>query len=185
MIQWGHMQKWIVALALTAASAAFAQGTYSNRRAPGFSLPDTNFKRYDLQDYRGKWLLIDFMRTDCPHCKGLTKMLEKAKLRYGQKVAILKIVIAPPETQATVAKYIAENKVTSPMVFDQGQVAASYFNATPQRASFDTPHLFVINPAGHIVKDFGHSDSTHDVIEGESLFKELDPLIQATPTKKK
>jgi peroxiredoxin len=174
------MQKWIVALAVTMACGAFAQGTYSNRRAPGFSLPDTNFKRYDLADYRGKWLLIDFMKTDCPHCKALSKMLEKAKLRYGQKAAILKIVIAPPETQASVAKYIAENKVTSPIVFDQGQVAASYFNATPQRASFDTPHLFVISPQGQIVKDFGHSDATHDVIEGESLFKELDPLIQAS-----
>jgi peroxiredoxin len=172
-------------LLLAGACAASAQGYYSNRRAPGFALPDSSFKRYDLQDYRGKWLLIDFMRTDCPHCKALTGVLEKAKLRYGVKIAVLKIVLSPPDTQATVAKYIAENKVTSPMVFDMGQVAASYFNATPQKASFDTPHLFIVNPQGTIVQDFGHSDQNHDVMEGEGLFKELDQLFAGKPPTRK
>ncbi len=184
MIQWGHMLKILAALTLTAAFAS-AQGYYSNRRAPGFSLPDSNFKRYDLQDYRGKWLLIDFMRTDCPHCKSLTKVLEKAKLKYGAKMSVLKICLTPPDTQATVAKYIAENKVTSPMVFDMGQVAASYFNATPQKPSFDTPHLFIIDPNGKIVEDFGHSDQNHDIIEGEGLFKELDALFAGKPPTRK
>jgi len=179
------MWKFVAALFAASAMLVSAQGYYSNRRAPGFALPDSNFKRYDLQDYRGKWLLIDFMRTDCPHCKALTKVLEKAKLRYGQKIAVLKIVLSPPDTQATVAKYIAENKVTSPMVFDMGQVAASYFNATPQKSSFDTPHLFIIDPNGKIVQDFGHSDQNHDIIEGEGLFKELDSLFSGKPPVKK
>jgi peroxiredoxin len=179
------MVKALTALLFAASAVASAQGYYSNRRAPSFALPDSNFKRYDLLDYRGKWLLIDFMRTDCPHCKALTKVLEKAKLKYGVKVAVLKIVLSPPDTQATVAKYVAENKVTSPIVFDMGQVAASYFNATPQKASFDTPHLFIIDPQGKIVQDFGHSDQNHDIIEGEGLFKELDQLFAGKPATKK
>ena len=170
----------VFAVALLA-FAASAQGLYSNRRAPSFSLPDTNFKRYDLLDYRGKWLLIDFMRTDCPHCKSLTAVLEQAKQRYGAKIAVLKIVIAPPETQTTVGRYVAENKVTSPIVFDMGQVAASYFNATPQKSSFDTPHLFIINPAGTIVQDYGHSDQNHDILEGVGLFKVLDQIFAGKP----
>ncbi len=178
------MVKFLAAF-LAATALVTAQGYYSNRRAPGFALPDSNFKRYDLQDYKGKWLLLDFMKTDCPHCVALTKVLEKAKLKYGQKIAVLKIVIAPPENQATVGKYITDNKVTSPIVFDQGQVAASYFNATPQKSSFDTPHLFIIDPNGKIVQDFGHSDQTHDVLEGEGLFKEMDGLFAGKPPTKK
>jgi peroxiredoxin len=173
----------ILALFLLAAALVPAQ-TLSGRRAPSFNLPDASFKRYDLLDYRGKWLLVDFMITNCPHCKALSATLEKVKQRYGAKVSVLKIVVTPPETQASVAQYIREQKVTSPIVFDMGQVAASYFNATPQRPSFDTPHLFVIDPNGQIVKDWGHSDQTHDILEGNGIFKELDPLLNSAPAKK-
>ena len=68
------------------------------------------------------------------------------KKKYGVKVAVLSIVITPPENQTTVAKYVAETKITSPIVFDLSQVAISYFKATPQNPAFDTPHLFAINP---------------------------------------
>lgn len=154
-------------------------GELSGRRAPGFSLPDSNFKRYDLQDYRGKWLLIDFMITNCPHCKELSHALETVKKKYGGRVAILSIVVSPPETQETVAAYVKENGVTVPIVFDQGQVAASYFNATPAKPTFDTPHLFVINPRGMIVRDYGHSEANHSILEGPGLIKELDALFKS------
>ena len=78
------------------------------------------------------------------------------KKKYGAKVAVLSIV-TPPENQATVAKYVAETKSTSPILFDSGQVAIAYFKATPQNPAFDTPHLFAINPTGMIVKDWGQS----------------------------
>jgi peroxiredoxin len=174
----------VLAACLLAAASVAAQGVYSNRRAPSFTLPEGNFRRHDILDYRGKWLLIDFMKTDCPHCKALSAVLEKAKLKYGaSKMSVLKIVITPPENQDTVGKYIRENKVTSPILFDiAGQVAGAYFNATPQNASFDTPHLFIINPQGQIVQDYGHSDQNHDIIEGEGLLKILDGLFAGKPT---
>jgi len=39
----------------------------SGRRAPSFSLPDSKLKQHDILDYRGKWLLLDFMQNDYPH----------------------------------------------------------------------------------------------------------------------
>jgi peroxiredoxin len=166
-----------VVAGLLLAVACFSADALSGRRAPGFSLPDSGFRRYDLQDFRGQWVLIDFMLTNCPHCKELSRTLESVKRKYGNRVAILSVVIAPPETQATVAKYIQENKVTVPILFDQGQMAASYFNATPAKPSFDTPHLFVINPSGLIVRDYGHSEENHAILEGPGLIKELDALL--------
>jgi peroxiredoxin len=149
-----------------------AAGQLSGRRAPGFSLPDSSFHRYDLQDFRGKWLLLDFLESHCPHCRVLAKMLEQVKAHYGAKVAILEIVLAPPETMQTVAEYVKDSKVTSPVLYDQGQVAASYFNATPEHNSYDTPHLFIIDPNGMIVKDFSQ-------YEGQGLIKDLDLLMAA------
>jgi peroxiredoxin len=149
-----------------------AQGL-SGRRAPSFSLPDSSLKQYDILDYRGQWLLLDFMSTTCPHCKTLSKTLEEIKARYGAKVGILSIVI-PPENMATVAKYIAENKVTLPILFDSSQMAVTYFKATPAHPSFDTPHLFAIDPAGMIVRDWGQA-----ALDGGGFVKELDQLMAA------
>lgn len=180
------MKKTIAALVLAASVAvSFGQGL-SNRRAPSFNLPDAKLNHYDILDYRGKYLLLDFMITNCVHCKALTGVLEKVKAKYGAKVAILSITVTPPETDTSVAAYIKENKVTIPILFDMGQTAAVYFKATPQKPNFDTPHLFVIDPNGMIVRDWGHSDATHDLMEGNgnAMFKELDALMAAPAPKK-
>jgi len=163
------------------APSGTAQGL-SNRRAPSFSLPDPTLKQFDLLDYRGKWLLLDFMQTDCPHCKELSKKLEPIKQKYAGKVEILSVVISPPANQQTVAQYIAETKITSPIVFDQGQVAISYFKATPQNSSINTPHLFAINPQGMIVQDWGQQ-----AVELPGFMADLERVISppATPAKKK
>jgi peroxiredoxin len=173
------MRLFIAVLAI--AAAALANNDLSDRRAPGFNLPDSSFKRYDLQDYRGKWVLIEFMRTDCPHCKELSQTLERVKSKFRDRVAILQIVITPPDNSQTVAKYIAENNITAPVLFDQGQVAASYFNATPQNPTFHTPHLFVIDPKGKIVRDYGRSADNEALFEGPGLMKELDALLSPQP----
>ena len=149
----------------------------SGRRAPSFSLPDPTITQHDILDYRGRWLLLDFMKTDCPHCAALSKMLEQIKTQFGPKVGILSVLISPPENTSTVARYVLDHKLTTTFVFDQGQVAAGYFKLGPSRPSFDTPHLFVINPGGSIVRDWGYADSTAEILEGPGLAREIQALI--------
>ena len=108
-----------------------ASGELSDRRAPGFALPDPAYEHYyDLQDYAGKVVLIDIMSTRCPHCLLASTTLEQVKARYGDKVAILEVVL-PPDNQQTIAKFIQTNNVTVPVLCDMGQMTASYFKATP------------------------------------------------------
>ena len=159
--------------ALLCAALTLAGQSLSGRRAPSFALPDSTLKSHDILDSRGHWLLLDFMKTDCPHCKELSKKLEGLKGRYGAKVEILSILIAPPESTATVAKYVAENKITSAFLFDQGQVAVTYFRATPQNPAFDTPHLFAIDPNGMIVHDWNQLG-----VEAPGFLSELDQLLK-------
>ena len=171
----------MIAGLLLAASLCSAQGL-SNRRAPSWNLPDSNLKRYDLLDYRGKWLVLDFMITNCPHCKSMSNILEKVQSKYGSaKMAVLSITVTPPENQTTVAQYVKENKLSIPILFDMGQMTAVYMKVDPQRPSFDTPHLFVIDPNGNIVRDWGYGESTKDLMEGPgtALFNQLDNLINA------
>jgi peroxiredoxin len=129
--------------------------TLAGRRAPSFSLPDSNQVQHDILDYRGKWLLLTFTTTvNCLRCPQLSRELEKLQ---GPKVAVLSVMISPPENDKTATRYSTENKMTSPIVFDQSQVAIAYFKATPANPRIDTPHLFAINPAGMIVQDWSDS----------------------------
>jgi peroxiredoxin len=165
-------------LFLVAALSLSAQGL-SNRRAPSFSLPDSTLRQHDILDYRGTWLLVDFTETTPAKCKELSVKLEAVKKKYGVKVNILSIVLAPPETQASVAKLVAETKMTTPVLFDSSQVAIAYFKATPQNPQFDSPHLFAINPNGMIVKDWTQPSTT-----GPGFLAEIDQLITGSPAKK-
>jgi thiol-disulfide isomerase/thioredoxin len=75
-------------------------------------------------------VLIDIMSTRCPHCLLASTTLEQVKARYGDKVAILEVVL-PPDNQQTIAKFVQTNNITVPVVCDMGQMTASYFKATP------------------------------------------------------
>ncbi|MDP8980384.1 MAG: TlpA family protein disulfide reductase [Acidobacteriota bacterium] len=167
-----------VFLGLLSAVCLFASGELSNRRAPGFALPDADYKHfYDPQDYHGKVLLIDIMTTSCPHCLLLSTTLEKVKAKYGDKVMIISVVV-PPDNPATVAKFVSVNKITNPIVFDMGQMTISYVQAKPGQGHMDVPHLFVIDKSGWIRNDFEYSSGNTSVFEGPGLFTEIDKLLK-------
>lgn len=173
------MKKQLIAvLALATASLTMGQ-LLSGRRAPSFALPDSSLKLYDILDYRGHWLLLNFMKTDMPASKPLNKNLDQLKARLGANVAILSIVL-PPDNTATVAKYIAETHTTTPILFDSGQTGMWYFMATPQRPSFDSPHLFAINPQGIIVRDWHQAE-----IEKGGYMPQVEALLGGAAGSKK
>lgn len=169
------MRVFLVFLFLLSAQA-FGAGELSGRRAPGFSLPDSNMKQHDLADYRGRIVLIDIIQTTCPHCQVFSRILEKVKQKYGDKVAVLSVV-NPPDNTASVRGYIARNKLKTPILFDCGQVAASYLKATPDNPRISVPHLFIIDAYGWIKNDYGYSRETRPIFEGNALFAELDRML--------
>lgn len=165
-----------VLLLTTMAASAWGAGELSDRRAPGFSLPDSNFKQHDLQDYRGKVVVLNVMRTACTHCGPFSKILAKVAEKYGEGLQVLSIV-NPPDNQKTVAQYQAKNKLSSPILFDCGQVTASYLKITPQNPSFQVPHFFVIDGEGTIREDYGYNDVDREIFEGEGIFEILDKYV--------
>ncbi len=186
------MKKLFVSIALVL-GMAFGAGELSNRRAPSFSLPDSSMVQHDILDYRGKVLIIEFMQTKCPSCQELTKVLEtKIKPKFGDKLAVLSIVV-PPDNIELVKKYVDVFKVTSPILFDSGQVAGSYSKATPQRPQMYFPHIFLIDQQGQIRNDWAFTAPKQypDVLSGDKLIAEVEKLLGAaapaakTPAKKK
>lgn len=148
------MFKRIAAVAALLAIGAFAQQDHNPpRRAPSFALPDWHIQYHDILDYRGKPLIIEIMSTRCPHCDALAGVLEKVNNKYGDRIAILSVVL-PPDNQSTVRQFIEKNRVTHPVLFDCSQMTSSYFQATPDNPHIDVPHLFFVDAAGMIQDDF-------------------------------
>jgi ankyrin repeat protein/peroxiredoxin len=140
-------------------------------RAPGFTLPDSKPVERSNLDYRGRWLIIDFMRTDSGHCKALSKTLEEVKAKYGSKLDVLAIVGAPDNSE-TVARYIAETNITYPVLFDGGQVTATYVTATTNDPNYDAPHWFAVDPDGKIMAGWAPYSA-----DSKEWVKQLDQLI--------
>ncbi len=168
-----------VAVVVFALQLVLAAGELSNRRAPGFSLPDTKLEQHDLYDYRGKPVLIEIMQTSCPKCQTLSDELERIKLKYPGHVAVLAIV-NPPDNMDTVNGYIAAHGITGPMLFDSGQVSASYLKVTPRNPRIHLPHLFLIDAAGIIRNDWAEQAAV-DAAKDGGVEAAIDSLLSSKP----
>lgn len=160
--------KVAIILGIAALAAIGAQ-----RRAPGFALPDSRMQVYDLADYRGKIVLLEFMQTTCPHCQAFTQVLHQVEQKYGSKVQVLAVVKAPEDDANKVSEFIKANHITYPILFDAGQMAFSYVRS----GKLQFPHLYVIDANGDIRSDYVYDQSTRDVFEGKALFGELDRMV--------
>jgi peroxiredoxin len=168
--------KQIVAI-LLCGTALFAAGPL--RRAPGFCLMDTSQQWHDLADYRGKIVLVEFMKTECPHCASFSTVLNGMKSKYGDKLAILAIA-NPPDTPQTMLQFVKGHSLAYPLLLDQGQAAYSYVR-TP---SIDLPTVYLIDANGMIRNSWVDGVLTKDIFEGNGLSREIDKLLAGAPAKK-
>jgi peroxiredoxin len=160
-------------LAVLVCAAALFAGENSGRRAPGFALPDSKMQVFDLADYRGKIVLLEFMQTTCEHCVTFADTLQRVQRKYGDKVAILAVVNSAADNQNTVSRYISGHGITYPVLFDAGQMAYSYL----LKMRFDTPSVFLIDAGGTIRNDWVYNLLTRDIFDGNGLMSEIDSLL--------
>jgi peroxiredoxin len=145
------------------------------RRAPGFALPDLKLQFHDLADYRGKVLVLEFLKTDCAHCATFAGVLAQIQPKYGDKVAVLAVANIKTDSPQNIAQYIGGHKLTYPVALDEGQMMFSYI-LNPNGASM--PHVYVIDAGGYIRADYEYSALTRDVFEGKALFDDIDRLLK-------
>jgi len=164
-----EMRRILTTLLCAAAFTAAA----ADRRAPGFSLVDSKAQEHDLADYRGKPVLLAFIKTDCPHCAAFAQILQLAQQKYGDKIAVL-AVVNHPDDPTTVNTFLASHKITYPILFDSGQMAYSY--VLSQGLSY--PQLFVIDAEGIIRAEYEYSPVTREIFEGDGLGPAIRPFLK-------
>lgn len=137
------------ALALFAAGQAFAAGAVGEK-APNFSLKGIDGKTYNLADYKGKTVVLEWINPNCPFSDRQAKEAVMTDLikKHGE-VAWLAINSTNPKhaNYLQPADHLAWNKkngITYPVLIDgTGSVGHSYDAKT-------TPHMFIIDKEGKI-----------------------------------
>jgi peroxiredoxin len=122
--------------------------------APDFTLPDAGGKNHALADYRGKWVVLEWVNYDCPFVKkhyGSGNMQKLQKAASDKGVVWLSINSSAPgkqghfEGDALTQRMATVKAVPAAYLQDpEGQVGRLYKAKT-------TPTMFVVNPEGKVV----------------------------------
>ena len=131
------------------------------KAAPAFTLPDTRGAEHSLAQYRGKWVVLEWVNYGCPyvnkHYKSGNIPGQQKKWR-DQGVVWLAVVSSAPGEQGHYepAKMNAQSEkmgsnASAVLLDPAGTVGRTYDART-------TPHMYVINPEGTLVYMGGIDD---------------------------
>lgn len=113
------------------------------RQQADFTLTDLQNKRWHLKDLQGKIVLVNFWATWCPPCRKEMPDLEALYEKYkGQGLLVLAI---SDEEGAKVIPFIAERKITYPVLLDHGRKVNELYRVE------GIPKTFVYDREGKLV----------------------------------
>jgi alkyl hydroperoxide reductase subunit AhpC len=130
------------------------------KAAPEFKAVDTNGKAHSLSQYRGKWVVLEWLNHGCPYVRKHydNNVMQALQKKYADKVVWLSVVSSAPGKQGHYsnekANELTKEKGAAPyavLIDEAGTVGRMYDART-------TPHMFVINPQGAIVYMGGIDD---------------------------
>jgi len=115
--------------------------------APDFTLPDSDGSPVALSNYRGKWVLLQFMLITCPHCQEVDKVLKRLHQEYPGQLQPLDIAM-PGHRLGALDDYKKELGLTYPVMLGDQKVGLAYFGGPVSQV----PAFVLISPAGEIVE---------------------------------
>lgn len=113
--------------------------------APRWSLKsaDGSKSALDLEDFRGKVLVLEFLSIGCPHCVREQSQLSELLRKMGSKGVAVVGVMAGGEDLEDIEDYVEERRPGFPIVVDSGAVSAAY-----KVNSF--PTIYIIDREGEV-----------------------------------
>jgi peroxiredoxin len=114
------------------------------RQDANFTLTDLQGKSWTLKDLKGKIVLVNFWATWCPPCQKEMPDLEALYNQYKDQGFVI-LALSEDEETNKVAPFIAEHKITYPILLDPGSKVNNAF------AIAGIPKSFVYDRNGKLV----------------------------------
>lgn len=142
------MPKRLIFLWLALALVLTGMGFSSPKKSPDISFSDLDGHRYHLSDFRGKVVVVNFFKSDCPPC--MVELRELAKLyRKYEKDGLMIISLMIDEEGLPLLPRIVEAKgITYPVGLASEEVIQAFGGV------YITPTTFIIDRQGEVVKRF-------------------------------
>ena len=138
------------ALTTPVVSAAVTTGA----PAPDFTLMDSKGQELSLSEFRGKYVVLEWVNYDCPFVR---KHYQSGNMQQLQKTYTDKGVIWLSVNSSAEGKQGAYSPTEANQIMDNaGASPTAYLLDTPgevgrQYGAQTTPHMFVINPEGVLI----------------------------------
>ena len=140
---------------------------------PPIGLPDQRGKPVDLQELRGKVVVIDFWASWCKPCKKEMPVLEALHRRYG-KEGLVVVGVNIDTREKKMKKFLAETPVTFRQVHDPKLRVASRYKPP------EMPSAYLVGRDG-TVRDVLQGFREEDARRLEAAIRELLEEAQTTP----
>ena len=148
--------------------ALLASDAKVGETAPGFTLKDSNGNQHTLSDFKGKYVVLEWVNYDCPFVKKHYNSgnMQKLQKEYTEKgVVWLSINSSAEGKQGNYSNEEINEKAkvrganfTAYLVDESGEVGKMY-------GSKNTPTMYVINPEGTLIYAGGIDDKPSTDVE--------------------
>ena len=169
-----------LALLLVAPPAPAAGGAGVDSRAPGFPLPDAQGASHALADYRGKYVILEWVNFGCPFVGkhyGSGSMQELQRTMTARGTVWLSICSSAPgnqgyyEGEELKEKLKEENASPTAYLVDADGTVGKLYGAKT------TPHMFIVDPQGVLIYEGGidniASTDRDDIAKATNYVKEV------------
>jgi thiol-disulfide isomerase/thioredoxin len=123
--------------------------------AAGFSITDTEGKRHQLSDYRGKWVLVNFWATWCPPCvEEIPEFSALYQERSDGDLMVLGVALEFADAQAVI-DFAASHSMSYPLVLGNERIVAQFggVKVLPSSYLYDQKGKLVLRRVGALSRE--------------------------------
>lgn len=99
--------------------------------APSFSLTGMDGKTYNLRQFRGKPVLLNFWASWCGPCRDEAPYLTKLKEKFGSELQIVAVNVTDSDSEKSARQFASSYGFTFPVLLDPDGTAAARYRIRP------------------------------------------------------
>lgn len=134
-----------------------------DKTAPNFTLKDSYGKTHNLSDYKGKYVVLEWINYGCPFVKKHydSKNMQSLQKEYTEKGVVWLSICSSAEGKEGNYSNNEINKrskdyglVSTAYLIDESGIVGKMYGAK------STPHMFIVDPTGNLAYAGGIDDKT-------------------------